>query len=192
MTEPDPAEVTKILKRMAGGDRDAVEELMPVVYGELRSIAARYLSRERAGHTLQPTALVNEAYLKLIQQNRIEWQGRSHFFAISSQLMRRILVDHARSKLRVKRGDGARRVELNEDLMISPQNSADVLRLEDALVALEQLDPTQAKIVEMRFFGGLTVDEVATVLGVSKRKVEAEWTMIRAWLRRELSADSPT
>ena len=180
------AEVTRILDSINAGDRSAVDQLVPVVYDELRALAGRFLSRERPDHTLQPTDLVNEAYLRLVEQNRTDWQGKTHFFAIGAQAMRRILVDHARSKLRKKRGSRPQRVELNESLRISTEREADVLALEEALEKLEKLDPAQARIVELRFYGGLTVGEVADVLDVSKRTVEREWAMIRAWLRREL------
>ena len=143
--------------------------------------------REREGHTLQPTALVHEAFLELVNQDRVDWQGRAHFFAVASHLMRRILVDHARSRLREKRGGKAERISLDEGLGLSVERDADVLALDDALKALAEEDPQQAELVAMRFFGGLSVEECAAVLGVSKRTVEAEWTLIKAWLRRQLS-----
>jgi len=180
-------EVTQALEALNAGDRSAAERLIPLVYRELRSLAAALLRRERPNHTLQPTELVNEAYLRLVDQRRVEWQGKTHFFAIGAQAMRRVLVDHARSRLRRKRGGGARRVEFSENLQISSEREGDVLALEEALKTLEKLDPAQARIVELRFYGGLSVAEVAEVMGRSKRNVEREWTMIRAWLRRELS-----
>ena len=182
----DPAEITQLLQAASGGDERAHAALVPVVYEELRRRAGALMRRETPNHTLQATALVHEAYLRLIQQDRADWQGRAHFFAMASQFMRRILVDHARSRSRDKRGGGVVRVQLDEGLAISPQRDADVLALDDALQRLAELDPRQAEIVVMRFFGGLTVDEVAAALDVSKRTVEAEWTMVKAWLRREL------
>ncbi len=189
MTQEEPRpDVHRVLESLSEGKSSAANELMPLVFGELRSLAARLLSQERPGHTLQPTALVNEAFLRLVDQKRVSWQGRTHFFAIGAQAMRRILVDHARSKLRKKRGQRPLRVELTEKLLISSENIEDVLAVDEALEKLAELDPRQARIVELRFFGGLTVAEVAEAIGVSKRTVEAEWTMVRAWLRRELSS----
>ena len=186
--EESRPDVHRLLESLSEGKSSAANELMPLVFGELRSLAARLLSRERPGHTLQPTELVNEAFLRLVNQKRVTWQGRTHFFAIGAQAMRRILVDHARSKLRKKRGQRPLRVELTEKLLISSENIEDVLAVDEALEKLAELDPRQARIVELRFFGGLTVAEVAEAIGVSKRTVEAEWTMVRAWLRRELSS----
>jgi RNA polymerase sigma-70 factor (ECF subfamily) len=183
----DRSEVTRALESLNAGDRSAAERLIPLVYRELRSLAAAFLRRERPDHALQPTELVNEAYLRLVDQNRVDWQGKTHFFAVGAQAMRRVLVDHARSRLRRKRGSGVRPVEFSESLHISSEREGDVLALEEALQTLEKLDPAQARIVELRFYGGLTVAEVAEVMGLSKRSVEREWTMIRAWLRRELS-----
>jgi RNA polymerase sigma factor (TIGR02999 family) len=184
--ESAQGEVTRILVSISAGDRSAVNRLVPLVYDELRSLAGRFLSRERPDHTLQPTELVNEAYLRLVDQNRVQWQGKTHFFAIGAQAMRRILVDHARSKLRKKRGERPQRVELTESLRISTEHEGDVLAIDEALKRLEKIDADQARIVELRFFGGLTVSEVAEVMDLSKRTVEREWAMIRAWLRREL------
>ncbi len=187
--EPASSEATQILAEMAAGDRSAAQRLLPMIYDEFRSLAARYLGRERAGHTLEPTALVHEAYMRLVDQSRVNWQGRTHFFAVGAQLMRRILVDHARHKGRAKRGGGRARITLDEHVAISPQRDEDLLALDEALQKLAQVDPRQAQVVELRFFGGLSVDEVAQVLGVSKRTVESDWTMVRAWLRRELTRD---
>lgn len=183
-------DVTRLLIAATGGDARAAGELMPVVYDELKRRAAALMRRESAGHTLQATALVNEAYLRLINQDRVDWQGRTHFFAVASQIMRRILVDHARTRQRAKRGGGDVKVSLDEGLGLSTERDADVLALDQALQKLAEVDPRQAEIVVMRFFGGLTVEEVAAALGVSKRTVEAEWTMIKAWLRRELAPQS--
>lgn len=181
--------VTQLLANLKDGDRAAANELMPLVYDEFRALAERQLRKERAGHTLQPTALVNEAYLRLIDQTRVDWHGRTHFFAVGAQAIRRILVDHARHHKRQKRGGGAARVALDEGVARAPQADEDVLALHEALERLAKLDARQAQIVEMRFFGGMSVEEVADVLGVSKRTVEADWTMARAWLMRELTND---
>ncbi len=186
--EPSEA-ITRALAEIGRGDRDAADRLFGLLYDEFRSLARRYLSAEGAGHTLQPTALVHEAYLKLIDQTRVEWQGRTHFFAVGAQAMRRILVDHARSRKRVKRGGGRQRIQLDEGVALSPGRDEDLLAVDEVLARLAGVDPRQAAIVELRFFGGLTVEEVAEVLGVSKRTVEAEWTVVRAWLRRELGKD---
>ena len=166
-----------------------VVEWEPLIYAELRGIAARYLRRESPGNTLQPTALVHEALLKLAGQHRVDWQGRTHVLAIGAQAMRRILVDHAKRKRRSKRGGGLRRIELDEATALSPQRSEDLLAVDEALGKLALIDRRQAAIVEMRFFGGMSVEEAAAALGVSKRTVESEWTMVRAWMRRELTKD---
>lgn len=183
-------ETTQLLHKLSNGDRSAADDLMPVLYHEFRDLAASYLRREGPGHTLQPTALVHEAFMKLIDQTRVDWKGRTHFFAVGAQVMRRILVDHARRRLRDKRGGGRQRVELTDDITISRERDADVLAVDEALDKLQSIDPRQAKVVELRFFGGMTVAEVAESLGVSKRTVEADWTHARAWLRRELSEES--
>lgn len=185
----EKADVTLLLAAVSAGDREAIAKLLPIIYDELRQHAAHLMRRERLGHTLQPTALVHEAFLKLVQQERVQWTGRAHFFAVASTLMRRILVDHARAHLRDKRGGGADRISIEEGLGLSVGQDMDVLAVDRALEKLAELDARQAEIVTLRFFGGLSVEEVAAVLGISKRTVEAEWTMIRAWLRRELSAD---
>ncbi len=180
------SETTLLLKALTAGDRSGANRLMELVYGQLRQIARRYMSRERAAHTLEPTALANEAFLKLVGQDRVEWQNRSHFMAVASQSMRRILVDHARLRNREKRGGGRPRISLEDALTLTPGLDADVLAVDEALEKLAELDDTQAKIVEMRFFGGMSVDEVAEALGMPKRSVERQWTITRAWLRREL------
>lgn len=166
-----------------------VDELVPLVYDELRKVAARYLRREAPGNTLQPTALVHEAFLKLAEQHRVDWQGRTHVLAIGAKAMRRILVDHAKRKRRIKRGGGLKRIALDEAAALSPQRDEDLLAVDEALEKLAEIDERQAAIVELRFFGGMTVEEVAETLGLSKRTVESEWTMVRAWLRRELAKD---
>lgn len=164
---------TQLLDEASTGNRQAVDQLMGLVYDEFRKLAGHYLKQENVSHTLQPTALVNEVYLKLIDQSRVNWQGRTHFFAIGAQAMRRLLVDHARAKGRLKRGGGRHRISLDEQLTISPRTDEDLLAIDDALQALAEVDQRQAKIVELRFFGGMTVDEVAEVLGMSKRSVES-------------------
>ncbi len=188
MANPSQSTTTQFLLAAQAGDKSAVEKLFPIVYDQLRQLAHRHLAHDPLAKDLSATDLVHEAYLKLIDQSNVDWQGRTHFFAIGSRVMRRILVDHARTMLAQKRGGGRRRVEFDDQHLLSRRDNEHVLLLEDALERLEQVDARQAKIVEMRFFGGMTVDEVAQVLGVSKRTVEAEWTMIRAWLRRDLSA----
>lgn len=189
MTPPNE-QPTQLLEQMQAGDRQAAEKLLPLVYEEFRQLARHYLQQERANHTLQPTALVHEAYMKLIDQSRVNWQGRTHFFAVAAQAMRRILVDHARHHLRLKRGGGQHRVMLDENVALSAKDrDEDVVALDEALQKLADFDPRQAKVVEMRFFAGLSVEEVAEQLGVSKRTVEGDWTMARAWLSRELKKD---
>jgi len=183
-------QVTQQLQGIRDGDEGSIRALMASVYDDLRVLAARHLSRESPDHILQPTALVHEVFMKLVDQSKVDWQGRTHFLAVSSEAMRRILVDHARHRLRLKRGGGQLRIPLDESLQLSPHSDADVLAVDEAISRLGELDPRQAKIIEMRFFGGMTVAEVASALGVSKRTVEAEWTMIRAWMRRELSEDA--
>ena len=168
-----------------------VDALVPLVYDELRRLAARYLRRESPGNTLQPTALVHEAFLKLAGQQRVDWQGRTHVLAIGAKAMRRILVDHAKRKHRVKRGGGLKRIQLDEAAALSPERDEDLLAVDEALEKLAGIDERQAAIVELRFFGGMTVEEVAQSLGISKRTVESEWTMVRAWLRRELAKGDP-
>lgn len=169
----------------------SAEELFPLVYDELRRLAGSYMARERAGHTLQPTALVNEAYLRLVDLSRINWRGRTHFFAVGAKAMRRILIDHARGRHSLKRGGDWHRVTLAQGLGYADEPGLDadhLLSLHRALEKLRELDGRQARIAELRFFGGLRVDEVAQLLGVSKRTVEADWTHARVWLRRELAA----
>lgn len=183
------SETTEILEALQAGSPGAADQLMRLVYDELHRIAANYLRKENAGHILQPTALVNEAFLKLIDQTRVNWKGKSHFLAVGAQAMRRILVDHARAAKRQKRGGGALRVGLFDEMALTTDNIEDVLAVDDALAKLETVDQRQSQIVELRFFGGLTVEQVADVIGVSKRTVENEWRMVRAWLRRELSED---
>ena len=179
--------VTQLLEKSEPGDRHVEEQLFADVYTELRALAARYLHRERKNHTLQPTALVHEAYLKLIGQTHVDWQGRTHFLAIAARAMRQILVDHARRHTAPKRGGNRHRIALDDNLLIKSDRNVDLLAVEDALTKLTKLDPRQAKMLELRFFGGLNIADVAKVMGTSKRSVEREWTMVRAWLRREFS-----
>ncbi len=181
-------DVTALLKDWQGGKREALDELLPMIYAELRQMARSYLHRERVGHTLQSTALVNEAFMKLIDQDRVDWQNRAHFFALAATIMRRILVDHSRRRNREKRGDGAIKVTWSERIEQAQENEFDALVLDDALQALEKLDERQAQIVSLRFFAGLSVEECATVLSVSDRTIKREWRMARAWLHRYLSA----
>ena len=181
-------DVTGLLLAWGRGDAKALEELIPLVYDELRRLAERYLHRERAGHTLQPTALVNEAYLKLVNQKRVAWKNRGQFFAVASQTMRRLLVDHARRHHADKRGGGVTHVPLEEEQAPAPAREVDVLALDEALERLAALDATQAKVVELRYFGGLTLEESAEVLGTSRATVVRAFRVARAWLERELSA----
>jgi len=186
--KPPVGDVTQFLLDWSRGDPVALEKLMPLVYGELRAVASRYLGRERPGHTLQPTALVHEVYLKLVNQRAATWKNRAHFFAIAAQAMRRILVDHARSRDRDKRGGAATRLVLTDDIASLEPRDVDVLALDGALARLGSLDQDQAKVVELRFFGGLTVEETAEVLESSQATVKREWRSAKAWLYRELTA----
>ena len=184
-----PSDITGLLLQWQGGDRHALDSLISVVYDELRLIASRHLSREWRPGSLQTTALVNEAYLKLVDQRRVTWQNRAHFFALAAQLMRRILVDDARRALRKKHGAGVSGTPLDEVPLASPGSdvdAVDALALDRALTELERIDPDQAKLVELRFFAGLTVEETALVLGVSPTTVKREWTVARGWLHRAL------
>lgn len=189
MRTHSPNEITQLLVAWGDGDESALAELTPLVHDELHRLAHRYMRAERAGHILQTTALVNEAYLRLIDWKNVRWQNRAHFFAVSAQLMRRILVDFARSRGYLKRGAGATVIALDETAAISNEKTADLVALDEALTSLADLDPRQAKIVELRFFGGLTNDEVAEVLRVSEGTVRRDWSLARAWLHRELVAN---
>ena len=191
--DPDPSErVSKLLAQWNDGDLGARDALVPLVYDELRKLAASYLRRERTDHTLQPTALVHEAYLRLADQKQVRWQDRQHFFGVVAQLMRRILVDSARSRLGAKRGSGAPKVPLTEALVMSKQRPADLLALDDSLKRLSDIDPQQSRVVELRVFAGLTVDEVAKVLNISAATVKREWTMGKGWLLREIGKVQPS
>jgi RNA polymerase sigma factor (TIGR02999 family) len=181
-----PDQITDLLLEWNAGSADALEKLLPLVERELRRIAANRMRRESPGHTLQTTALVNEAYLKLVDQQDVHWQNRAHFFALASQLMRRILLDYARSQKRLKRGGDALHVDLDEVAVIAPEKSEELIALDEALERLAQLDPQKCKIVEMRFFGGLTIDEVAGVLGIASVTVMLHWRLAKAWLGREI------
>ncbi len=180
--------VTQLLLEWGAGDRDALDRLLPVVFDELRRLAQSYLRRERADHTLQPTALVNEAYLRLVDQKNVGWQNRAQFFGIAANLMRQILVDHARRRDAEKRGgSNQQRLSLTQAERIAREQEVDVLALDEAMERLAAFDPQQSRIVELRFFAGLTIEETAEVLGISHATVEREWKLARAWLRRELS-----
>jgi RNA polymerase sigma factor (TIGR02999 family) len=179
-------EITQLLLAWNEGDDQALDRLMPLVHDELHLLAHRYMAGERTGHPLQTTALVNEAYLRLIDSSRVRWQNRAHFFAVSAQLMRRILVDAARSRRKLKRGGDAIHVSLDEALSVSNEPAADVIALDEALTALAAFDVRKSKVVELRFFGGLSVDETAEVLNVSVMTVMRDWSFAKAWLLREL------
>jgi RNA polymerase sigma factor (TIGR02999 family) len=187
---PGPsAQITRLLHEWQAGDRAALDQLIPLVYDELHRIAARHMSREGRDGTLQTTGLVSEAYLKLVDQRHVVWQNRGHFFAIAAQVMRRILLDDARRRLREKRGGGAVQVAIGDDAIAAPGTPVDAVELiavDRALRDLEQLDPDQAKVVELRFFGGLTVEETSAALGISTATVKREWSTAKAWLFREL------
>jgi RNA polymerase sigma factor (TIGR02999 family) len=177
--------------RWRDGDHEALEELMPLVYDELRRLAGHYLRQERNDHTLQSTALVHEAYLRLAGQNPPQWQNRAHFFGIAAHLMRQILVEHARGRGAAKRGGGAFRVTLTEAIAAPDQLDIDVVELDKALTSLAELDQQQSKIVELRFFGGLTIEDTSEVLGISPATVKRDWTIARAWLYRAMSGEAP-
>ena len=185
---PSPQQLTELLVAWSDGDRTALDKLMPLVYEELRRLAHKYMGRERRGNTLQTSALVHEAYLRLIDQRDVHWQNRAHFFGIAAQMMRRILVDYARSRNYQKRGGGARRVALNEVMIVSDERAADVVALDDALKSLAEIDERKSQIVELRFFGGLSIEETAEVLKVSPGTIMRDWTLAKAWLRRAISS----
>ena len=189
---PPSHQVTRLLVDWRNGDHGALEQLIPLVHEELRRVARRHMAHERVGHTLQATALVNEAYVRLIDIRQVNWQDRTHFFAMSSRLMRRILVDFARSKGSQKRGAGAHKVSLDEALIVSTEPGADLVALDDALDALAVFDARKAQVVEMRFFGGLSVEETAEALNVSVDTVMRDWKLAKAWLLRELAGRDPS
>ena len=185
----DQPNITELLVGYGRGDKESLDQLMPIVYDELRRQAARYLRRERPGNTLQTTALIHEAYVRLVDQRNVQWQNRAHFFGIAAQLMRRILVDHARTKKRAKRGGSDIRVSLGDATASVKGQDLDVVALDEALERLAQIDAQQSRVVELRFFSGLTVEETAEVMGISNATVKRDWSMAKAWLHRELSGD---
>ncbi len=191
MAEEPSHDVTRLLDDLSAGKEHALNALLPLVYRELRRCAASYLRRERQNHTLQPTALVNEAFLKLVEQRNVRWQNRAHFFGVAAQAMRRILVDHARTHGRVKRGGAAPQVTLDEAMISAESRSIDLLALDEALERLSALDERQARVVELKFFGGLSVEESAEVLNISPATIKREWSMARAWLHTQLSTPAP-
>ncbi len=187
MKEATSAEATQLFTDWSDGDAVSLDELIPVVYDELRRLARHYLSRERVDHTLQPTALVHEVYLRLIGQDNVRWQNRAHFFAVAAQMMRRILVDHAKGHHRTKRGGGAIKLSLDEAINLSVEGAMDLVALDEALARLSATDPRKSQVVELRYFGGMSVEETAEILGISHKTVMREWVTARAWLYRELS-----
>lgn len=188
-TDENQEKVTQMLRQVQDGNREALDELFPIIYKELRRLASSQLANERANHTLQPTALVHEAYMRLIDQHSVNWQNRAHFFSIAAETMRRILVNHAVQRNAQKRGSGVACIELDEAISYHDQaadRELDIVLLDDALKQLEEFDPTQAKIVELRFFGGLTVEETAEVMKISESTVKREWRMAKSWLKTKL------
>jgi RNA polymerase sigma factor (TIGR02999 family) len=191
MNEAQSGEITQLLVAWSHGEETALETLTPIIYGELRRLARSYMRQERADHTLQSTAVVHEAFIRLIDQN-VEWKSRAHFFAIAANMMRRILVDHARAKLTSKRGAGMPRVGLDEQVMEAQERSVDLVALDEALAHLARIDPQRSRIVELRYFGGLSNEESANVLGISTATVQRQWSGAKAWLYRELSSREST
>ena len=187
LTQPRQHEITQLLAKWSDGNQSALDELYPLVYDELHRLARRYMSRERRGHTLQTTALINEAYVRLVDQKNVHWANRSHFFAISAQIMRRILNDHARRHAYAKRGGGAQQVSLEEVAAVTPDPGRELVRLDEALKSLAEMDPRRSQVVEMRYFGGLNNEEIAGVLKISENTVTRDWNMARAWLYQQLS-----
>ena len=189
MSQPSSSDITQLLIELTGGREDVVDQILPVVYDELRRLAGSYLRRERSDHTLQPTALVHEAYMKLIDHKQVRWQNRAHFFGIAAQVMRRILMDHARKHKADKRGGSAEKLPIDEEiLVVSNESSSQLLALDDALKTLAQMDPDKAKIVELRYFGGLSIEETAEVMGVSVPTINRHWKLAKAWLYGQLAA----
>ncbi len=187
-SDPKTAGITQLLIAWGDGHPEALDQLVPLIYDDLRRLAARFMLRETPGHSLQPTALVHEAYVRLIDQERVRWRNRAHFFGVAASMMRRILVDHARARRAEKRGGDGERITLVADEVAAPeQNGIDVLDLHESLERLAAFDPQQSRIVELRYFGGLTIDEAAEVVGVSQATVVREWTIAKAWLRADLS-----
>jgi RNA polymerase sigma-70 factor (ECF subfamily) len=186
-TSSPPHEITELLAEWSEGNQAALDQLYPLVYNELRRLAHGYLRRERKGHTLQNTALINEAYLRLVDQKHVHWANRSHFFGISAQIMRRILIDHARRYEYSKRGGGAQRISLDEGAVVAKQRARELLLLDEALKSLATIDPRRSQVVELRYFGGLNNEEIAGVLKISENTVTRDWNMARAWLYQELN-----
>lgn len=186
MSEASTPSVTQLLQAWRAGDKTALDQLLPLVQSELHRLAKRIMSRERQGHTWQTTELVNEAYLRLVNQQQVEWHDRAHFFAVASQVMRHLLVDHARERQQVKHGGGTQHLSLDEVAVIAPDRSAELLALDDALNQLAAFDKQKSRIVELRYFGGLTVEEVAEVLGIASITVKREWARAKLWLYKEL------
>lgn len=186
MKTASSTEVSDLLVAWGNGDQEALNKLIPLVYRELHRLAGHYMRKESPGHTLQTSALVNEVYMKLVDQNKVRWQNRAHFMGVAAQLMRRILVDHARKRTRVKRGGDVDKVSLDETTMMRPGRTVDLLTLDVALTGLAEIDPYKSRIVEMKFFGGLSTEEIAEVEKVSTRTIEREWRKAKAWLHREI------
>jgi RNA polymerase sigma factor (TIGR02999 family) len=186
---PSPQQITQFLIDWSDGDRHALDRLVPVVHDELRRQAARYLRRERPDHTLQTSALINEAYIRLVDQKSVRWQNRAHFFGIAAQLMRRILVDHARGLHRAKRGGSAIKVPLEEAAGARPERSVDLVALDEALGKLAKIDEQQSRVVELRYFSGLSIEETAEVMNISPATVKRDWAVAKAWLRREIEKE---
>lgn len=184
---PTPAEVSQLLRDWSNGDKTAFDKLMPLVYAELRRMARRYMDRRQVAHTLQTTALIHEAYLRLVDQQEVHWQNRAHFFAVAATAMRHILVDHARTRQAAKRGGGIQQVTLDEAAIVSVEQAAELVALDDALQSLAAFDPRKSRVVELKYFGGLTVEETAEALQVSPETVARDWRLARTWLLRELS-----
>jgi RNA polymerase sigma-70 factor, ECF subfamily len=192
-TNPTPHhEITQLLEEWSGGNQAALDKLYPLVYEELRTMAHRFMRRERKGHTLQTTALINEAYLRLVDQKNVHWANRSHFFGISSQIMRRILVDHARRYASHKRGGDAQQVLLDEAALVTKERARELLLLDEALSSLSKLDPRRSQVVELRYFGGLNNDEIAEHLKISANTVMRDWNMARAWIYQQLTDSQPS
>lgn len=188
MSAPDES-ITTLLRAMKDGDPSAPDRLLPLVYSELHRLAKSYMNRERQDHTLQPTALIAEAYIRLAG-GHVDWQSREHFIAVAANVMRRILVDHARAHRAVIRGGGLKRVDLDEGIVLSKERSNELLLLDDALTKLEKLNPRQAKVVEYRFFGGLSTDQISSILGIATRSVKRDWALARIWLFKEIQKDN--
>jgi len=185
--ESSPSDVTLMLKQLSAGNQEMLDRLFPVLYDELRRLAAYYLQRERHDHTLQATALVNEAYLRLVDQRQVEWKNRDHFFGVAAQVIRRILLDYARKHEAVKRGGSVTKISLDDAVVLCEENAAELLELDRLLTRLTSVDPQQGRIVELRFFGGLSVEETASLMDMSPATVKREWAVARAWFARELS-----